>query len=67
MSLYNFGKWLRDGTRKYYSSTLLHDAYLSMGADAYVIDDDRGSEHDLQHVDKLTIAFFHITLTYKKN
>lgn len=66
MSLYNFGRWLRDNTRKYYSSTLLHDAYLSIGADTYVIDSELGKEYDLQRVDKLMVKFFHITLTYKR-
>ena len=67
MSLYNFGRWLRDNTRKYYSSTLLHDAYLSIGADTYVMDTENiRKERDLQHTDKLMVNFFHITLTYKR-
>ena len=67
MSLYNFGRWLGDNTRKYYSSTLLHDAYLSMGSDTYVIDTENiRKERDLQHIDKLMVNFFHITLTYKR-
>ena len=66
MSLYNFGKWLHDNTRKYYSSTLLHNAYLSMGSDTYVIDAETKTEHDLQRTDKLMVNFFHITLIYKR-
>ena len=66
MSLYNFGRWLRDNTRKYYSSTLLHDAYLRIGSDTYVIDAETRMEHDLQHADKLMVNFFHITLIYKR-
>jgi len=66
MSLYDFGRWLHDNTRKYYSSTLLHDAYLSIGADTYVIDTETKTERDLQHADKLMVNFFHITLIYKR-
>ena len=66
MSLYDFGRWLRDNTRKYYSSTLLHDAYLSIGSDTYVIDAETKMERDLQHADKLMVNFFHITLIYKR-
>lgn len=66
MSLYNFGRWLRDNTRKYYSSTLLHDAYLSIGSDTYVIDAETKMERDLQHADKLMVNFFHIALIYKR-
>jgi len=66
MSLYNFGRWLRDNARKYYSSALLHDAYLSIGSDIYVIDAETKMERDLQHADKLMVNFFHITLIYKR-
>lgn len=72
MSLYNFGRWLRDNTRKYYSSTLLHDAYLRMSADTYVsgtsnLTFSNGNTEILQQADKLIITFFHITLIYKRN
>lgn len=72
MTLYSFGRWLRDNTREYYSSTLLHDAYLNMSADTYVADPNtptfsNGNTEILQQADKLIIAFFHITLIYKRN
>lgn len=71
MTLYTFGRWLRDNTRKYYSSTLLHDAYLSMSADTYVWDPNtptfsNGNTEILQQADKLMVNFFHITLIYKR-
>lgn len=65
MSLYNFSKRLAGNTRKYYSSTLLHNTYFNMAADVYILADS-GDDTLIINADELTIKFFHITLIYKR-
>lgn len=66
MTLYDFGRMLYRENRKYYSSTLLHDAYLNMSADVYVFDEKDSYNNLVLDTDVIRIDFFHITLIYKR-
>lgn len=66
MTLYNFGRMLCREFRKYYSSTLLHDAYFSMTANVWVYDKRVNGDNLVLDTDVIRIEFFHITLMYKR-
>jgi len=66
MTLYDFGRMLYKENRKYYSSTLIHDAYLNMAANISAFDKMNNHDNLVLDTDVIQIGFFHITLTYKR-